>query len=254
MKWFRFWTDTVNDVKMLQLSDYEYRMWTYLLSYASETDSLSGQLQITFKLLSLHFHQRFNLFSRAIETFQRVGLITISSEGYITITNWNKRQFKSDNAYDRVKKHREVTLKRNVSVTAPDTDTDTDTDTDIRKKPEYSDDFVAFWTAYPKKSGSKKAAFDNWKKLNGCRPELSIILVAIKNQIDWRASANGEFRPEWKDPERWIRGRMWEAETIPIPTARGKPPRLPTQQEELEEFNNRWETRKEIENGAVKRA
>ena len=136
MKWFRFWTDTVNDVKMLQLSDYEYRMWTYLLSYASEVNSLSGQLQITFKLLSLHFHQRFNLFSRAIETFQKVGLVTVSDEGFITITNWNKRQFKSDDSYSRVKKYREVTAKRNVSMTVSETapDTDTDTDTDKRKK------------------------------------------------------------------------------------------------------------------------
>ncbi len=138
MKWFRFWTDTVNDVKMLQLSDYEYRIWTYLLAYASEVNSLSGQLQITFKLLSLHFHQRFNLFSRAIETFQKVGLITIGDDGYITITNWTKRQFKSDNAYERVKKFREVTAKRNVSnpvsETAPDKDTDTDTEKDKKKK------------------------------------------------------------------------------------------------------------------------
>jgi hypothetical protein len=132
VKWFRFWTDTVNDVKMLQLSDYEYRMWTYLLSYASEVNSLSGDLQTTFTLLSLHFHQRFNHFSRAIETFQKLGLISLSESGNVTITNWNKRQFKSDDAYSRVKKYRasQTGMKRfrNVSVTAPDTDTDTDTD------------------------------------------------------------------------------------------------------------------------------
>lgn len=135
MKWFRFWNDTINDVKILQLSDYEYRMWTYLLSYASSSDCVSGQLQITFRLLSLHFHQRFNLFSHAIETFQKVGLISVDKEGYITIINWNKRQFKSDNAYSRVKKYREVTKKRNVSSNVSVTAPDTDTDTDINKPP-----------------------------------------------------------------------------------------------------------------------
>jgi hypothetical protein len=135
MKWFRFWNDTINDVKILQLTDYEYRMWTYLLSYASETDCTSGHFQVTFKLLSLHFHQRFNLFSRAIETFQNVGLITVDEDGYITITNWTKRQFKSDNAYERVKKFREVNAKRNVSVTAPETDTETDTEKKKKKAP-----------------------------------------------------------------------------------------------------------------------
>ena len=134
MKWFRFWNDMPNDVKILQLSDYEYRIWTYLLSFASSADSVSGELQVTFKLLSLHFHQRFNLFSRAIETFQKVGLITINEKGFIVITNWNKRQFKSDNSYDRVKKFREVTSKRNVSCNVFETPPDTDTDTDTEKE------------------------------------------------------------------------------------------------------------------------
>ncbi len=128
MKWFRLWTDILDDVKMIGLSDYEYRMFTYLLAYASEVDSSSGELQTTFNSLSHRFRQRFNHFSHAIETFQKLGLITVNGNGYINITNWNKRQFKSDNAYIRVKKYREVSAKRNVSKalheTLPDTDTD----------------------------------------------------------------------------------------------------------------------------------
>jgi phage replication O-like protein O len=87
----------------------------------------------------------------------------------------------------------------------------------------YSEAFLKFWAAYPKKTGSKKAAFDNWNKLNGQRPEIGIILNAISNQTEWRKNANGEFRPEWKDPERWLKGRMWEAET-------GKQVEAPTEQ------------------------
>jgi hypothetical protein len=136
MKWFRLWTDILDDVKMLELTDYEYRMFTYLLAYASEVDSSSGELQTTFNSLSHRFRQRFNHFSRAIETFQEKGLVTVNGNGYIKITNWNKRQFKSDNAYSRVLKYRDVTTKRNVSnavsETVPDTDTDTDTDTSVR--------------------------------------------------------------------------------------------------------------------------
>jgi hypothetical protein len=138
MKWFRFWNDSVNDIKLLQLSDYEYRIWTYLLSYASSIDSVSGQLQTTFKSLSLHFHQRFNHFSRCIETFQNLGLITVDEQGFITIINWNKRQFLSDNAYERVKKYRELKKKRNVSsnvsVTAPETETETERKKYIKKE------------------------------------------------------------------------------------------------------------------------
>ena len=82
----------------------------------------------------------------------------------------------------------------------------------------YSSDFETFWKNYPKKSGSKKTAYDNWNKLNGDKPEIETILKAIQTQKDWRHNArDGDFRPEWKDPERWIKGRMWEAEVGAAP-------------------------------------
>lgn len=84
----------------------------------------------------------------------------------------------------------------------------------------YDDDFLEFWAAYPKKSGSKKAAFANWKKLNGDKPPMKTILGELNRQIEWRKNRAGpdDFRPEWKDPERWIKDRMWEAEVeIPKP-------------------------------------
>lgn len=81
----------------------------------------------------------------------------------------------------------------------------------------YSDEFLTFWNAYPKRSGSKKAAFENWKRLNGNRPDIDIILQAITKQTEWRNKAGpDEFRPEWKDPERWIKNRMWESEFEPV--------------------------------------
>lgn len=80
------------------------------------------------------------------------------------------------------------------------------------KKNIYTPDFEIFWKEYPKKSGSKKAAFDNWQKLNGSRPTIKVLLDSIHQQIEWRKNANGKFRPEWKDPERWLKNRMWEAE------------------------------------------
>lgn len=103
---------------------------------------------------------------------------------------------------------------------------ETITKENIQKK-EYSPDFLKFWEAYPKKSGSKKAAFDNWKKLNGDKPGIETILTAIKKQIEWRQNTrDGDFRPEWKDPERWIKGKMWEVE-LPVEAStasRASPP------------------------------
>jgi phage replication O-like protein O len=91
--------------------------------------------------------------------------------------------------------------------------TKTTTTKDTITKTIYTHEFLSFWELYPKKSGSKKAAFDNWKKLNGQLPPIEKILEAIRKQIDWRENArDGDFRPEWKDPERWIKAKMWEVE------------------------------------------
>ena len=151
------------------------------MCYLSNINSTSGDFQLSFKLLSLHFHQRFNLFSRAIETFQSLGLITINGDGVGTVTSWNKRQFKSDNVYERVKKFREVTQKRNVSCndieTAPDTDTDTDKRKKIKKE-KYTDDFLSFWNHYPKKVG-KDAAWKCWQLRNRDRPDITPLITSI---------------------------------------------------------------------------
>jgi hypothetical protein len=133
MKWFRFWVDILDDVKMLQLTDYEYRMWTYILAYACSVDSESGECNINVDSFSLRCRTRVSHLKHALETFQTLGLITLDESGLIKITNWNKRQFKSDNTYERVKKFREVTLKRNVSCNVSETVPDTDTDTDKKK-------------------------------------------------------------------------------------------------------------------------
>jgi uncharacterized protein YdaU (DUF1376 family) len=69
--------------------------------------------------------------------------------------------------------------------------------------------FLAFWNAYPKKAG-KGNALKEWKR---AKPELSTVLSAIAAQVAWRASATrGEFRPPWKDPERWIKAGCWNDE------------------------------------------
>lgn len=160
MKWFRFWTDTLDDVKILQLSDYEYRIWTYLLAIASEVNSMSGECQINVKSMSLRCRTQVNHFLKALETFQRVGLITVSDEGYPIITNWKKRQYKSDDVTARVHKHREVTAKRNVSCNVSETDqiTDTDTDTDKHiKKPKKISSVLPEWI--------KKETWDAYREM-----------------------------------------------------------------------------------------
>lgn len=74
-----------------------------------------------------------------------------------------------------------------------------------------SADFLLFWKTYPSKT-EKKYAWKCWKKLNGTRPTIETILEAIRKQIEWRDNANGEFRPEWKNPATWLNKGCWEDE------------------------------------------
>jgi uncharacterized protein YdaU (DUF1376 family) len=78
----------------------------------------------------------------------------------------------------------------------------------IKDRNEYSKDFEKFWTAYPNKK-DKIAAFKSWKKIN---IPLETILTAIQKQIKWRENANGEFRPEWKNPATWLNKGSWDDE------------------------------------------
>lgn len=212
MKWFRLWTDILDDVKMLQLSDYEFRMWTYLMAIASEVDSMSGECQVNVKSMSLRCRTQVNHLSRAFETFQHSGLITINESGFVVITNWSKRQFRSDNVYERVKKHREGTKKRNVSSAVSETVPYTDTETDTDKPPitprkggnEYEQNFLTFWAAYPKKT-KKPNAYREWKKLGSKKPEIAAIISCIEKQKTWRPWIEG-FVP---DPERWLKNERW---------------------------------------------
>jgi hypothetical protein len=72
-------------------------------------------------------------------------------------------------------------------------------------------EFSLFWNLYPSKK-EKKYTLKCWKKLNGTRPSIEIILEAIKKQIEWRENANGEFRPDWKNPATWLNRGCWDDE------------------------------------------
>ena len=41
---------------------------------------------------------------------------------------------------------------------------------------------------------------------------LPMLTSAIKQQIQWRTEAKGEFRPEWKNFQTWINDNYWEFE------------------------------------------
>jgi phage replication O-like protein O len=92
--------------------------------------------------------------------------------------------------------------------------TKTTTTKDTITKDKYSVDFLLFYNSYPNRK-EKEHTFKCWKKLNGKRPPIETILVAIKKQIEWRENANGDFRPEWKHPATWLNKGCWDDELTP---------------------------------------
>lgn len=84
----------------------------------------------------------------------------------------------------------------------------------VKVKEKTTGDFDLFWEAYPEKK-EKSAALDRWKKLNGSRPDIKDILVAIENQKQWRKNTpDGVFIPNWKHPATWLSKGCWADEII----------------------------------------
>jgi hypothetical protein len=137
-------------------------------------------------------------------------IYTVSNEKYIAILNFRK--------------HQNCHIKEAVSTIPAPCETDASMEV-AHLNPEspllnpespllktvYPDDFLIFWKAYPEKV-EKQYALKCWKKLNGTRPSIEILLEAIRKQIEWRNDANGEFRPEWKNPATWLNKGCWDDE------------------------------------------
>jgi hypothetical protein len=148
-RWFRLYDETLNDPKILGLSDAIYRQWTRVLCVASKN---GGYLPSE---TDLAFHLRFtsvSLVRKLIKTLLEKQLLDETDGGQLIPHNWRKRQYKSDVSTERVKQFRK--RQRNVSVNV--SETPTDTDTEIERK------------MVPKKGTTE----DSKIKANGKHPEL----------------------------------------------------------------------------------
>lgn len=137
MKWFRLYYEILDDPKIKELTNFEFKMFIYLMCLACEKND-SGVLPVrngcvTDDAVAWRLRVRRNQLKTILCKFETLHLISKNEDGYY-ITNWNKRQYVSDNINLRVQKHRELkrykstneTFDVTLHVTPPDTDTDTD--------------------------------------------------------------------------------------------------------------------------------
>jgi hypothetical protein len=83
-----------------------------------------------------------------------------------------------------------------------------------KNRKEYSVNFLSFWNEYPVKK-AKGDAHKSWKKL---KPDINVVLLAIKNQVKEKEKlrSNELFCPEWPNPATWLNQLRWEDEDYEI--------------------------------------
>jgi len=153
MKWFRLYTDILEDPKVQKLPPELFKFWVNILCLASKHEGKLPSIDDVSFSLRLPLHET----ELAFHSLEKANLIS-EYNGSKTPHNWRKRQYKSDTSTERVKRFRNA--KRNVTVTPPDTDTDTDTEQSKKvikktfKPPNVSDQT---WLAFQELRKRKKA-------------------------------------------------------------------------------------------------
>ena len=209
MRWFRFYSEALNDPKVQSLPPDLFKHWVNLLCIASQNDGyLPDICNVTF-LLRVTDGDAINI----IEALQGHGLIDVSSNQHASnykMHGWEKRQYKSDSSAKRVRQYRK--RNRNVTVTPPDTDTDTDTDIktpkgvscDARQINDH--EFEQFKSSFPKR---------RWRDPKKVRAKIDRLLrdktVSVPSLIQAAINRNGmEADEEYSPlPMTWLNGERW---------------------------------------------
>ena len=132
--WLRLYREVVTDPKLCRLSGSARFVWIVLMCLANDDGDVLIADGVPYDRADIA-----NLagvandtVDDAFEWFIKTKMINTDALGLIKLNNWNKRQFKSDDSTERVRKHRAKQV-CNGDVTPSDTDTDTEADTDKSK-------------------------------------------------------------------------------------------------------------------------
>lgn len=239
MRWFRLYTDLLDDTKIpFRKDNHEtFRGLILLLTYAAEVQN-DGKIEKKLQEIAWRMRIKEPILKRIIDRLQELKIIKIEEtekcKSTITFINWAKRQYKSDDVTARVKKHRNVSRNKNETLheTPPEqkqiqnrteTDTETDTEKERSKKPscpisksQLDSDllFYRFWRAYPKRIG-KGAAEKVWNKIKPDESLLQVMIGSIANSEEseqWQKDG-GQYIP---NPATWLNQKRWEDELTMI--------------------------------------
>lgn len=144
-QWVRVYTEITRDRKLRRYPASVRWAWVTILCMAKESPVagvllLSASVPITIEDIADEAAISVEEAEKAVDAFLAQDMLEMGTDGTFRLTNWDTRQFESDNSSERSRRHRnnkkgntseaEMQRCRNVAETPPDTDTDTDTETE----------------------------------------------------------------------------------------------------------------------------
>lgn len=215
MKWFRLWTEIIDDPKLCQLTDAEHRRFIHCLALAAEQEK-EGKINGTIEELAWRIRTKPQALKSTIEKLVSLNILKSNGNG-LEFINWTKRQFRSDNSTERWRKFKSnvgANVGKPLAQTPPETEQSTETEQSPPIAPPRG--FDLFWKAYPKKVG-KGAAEKAWKKISKPSEILGKIVLALqwqKKSEQWTRD-NGQFIPH---PATYLNEKRWDDEREKVNT------------------------------------
>jgi hypothetical protein len=222
MKWFRLYSEVLDDPKVQQLHPAMFKHWINLLCLASQTDRdglLPDEAAIAFRL-----RVRPTQVSTIIDALIDARLIDRvdcpAKPLQLFVHKWQDRQQKSDDVAQRVARHRaanqeNVTLqetlqKRSRVEEDKNRQEESREDENTTRAGPREERFETFWSAYPRKV-KKDAARKAFEK----RKVDEALLLKMLAALDWQRTSpdwikdGGQFIPH---PSTWLNAAQWEDE------------------------------------------
>lgn len=154
-RWFRLYDEVLDDPKVQCLDGETFKGWINIMALASRN---SGRLP-TISHIAFALRISEDATRTLVERLLNGGLLDRASggvDGYTYAPHaWSKRQYKSDNSSDRVKRYRQRS--KPVTETPPETDTETDNTLSKDSDAEASPDKL-FWDNAKAYLGKSKAS------------------------------------------------------------------------------------------------
>ena len=199
------------------LPDFEFRLWTYLITYVDDYGRGSADPEL---LKGLVFPRRRGLteqqISKGVHNLATAGMITlyeVDGESYLQFPNWDKHQAirakqskfpAPDSSLQADASICNQTL-ANVPVIQSNTiQSESESESNARTRAEAA--FADFWAAYPKKVG-KGAALKAFKKLKASAYPLLVPAIERQKQSTQWQKDGGQYIPNpatWLNQERWL--------------------------------------------------